>query len=212
MAQDLSEESDKGRDGAEIMDLSDLRRPRGGVACVAADPPWPYDDRLPGRGRGAAKHYDLMTVKDIGLLGLALRPKLADNVHLYLWTTNAFLPEAWQVARLWGFNPKTLLTWVKTRSGSSELPARELSGRLQIGMGHYFRNCTEHVVFAVRGRLPPAHRGLPTVFFAPRTQHSVKPDAAYEIFEAMTPPGPRLDMFARRRRPGWTAWGNGVER
>lgn len=118
----------------------------------------------------------------------------APNAHLYLWTTNAFLDEAFRLARGWQFEPRTVLTWVKPG----------------IGMGHYYRNNTEHVVFAVRGSLRTLRRNQPTAFTAPKSKiHSRKPEEFFKIVESMSP-GPYLEMFARVRRPGWEAWGNEV--
>lgn len=184
------------------------RRPPGGFVTVVADPPWPYADRLPGKKRGAAEHYALMSVGDICALGDLLRPKLAEEAHLYLWTTNAFMREAYDVVRAWGFERKTVLTWVKARRVALAGTAiqTEADPRIQIGMGWHFRNCTEHVLFAVRGKLRTRERWRPGVFFAPREQHSAKPEVFYEMMEAMSP-GPRLELFARAQRPGWSVWG-----
>jgi N6-adenosine-specific RNA methylase IME4 len=110
--------------------------------------------------------------------------------------------EAEDVARAWGFEPKALLTWVKTtKAGAVD----------RGGMGWYFRGATEHVIFAVRGAagIPSADR-LPNVFMAPRSGHSRKPGVLFEIAERCSP-APRVELFARERRLGWEAWGNEVE-
>ncbi|MDR7574208.1 MAG: MT-A70 family methyltransferase [Armatimonadota bacterium] len=176
--------------------------PRGRFATIAADVPWPYTDRLPGGGRGAAKHYPLMRMPDI--LALPVAAIAAADAHLYLWTTNAFVEKAYEVARAWGFEPKTIITWVKAVEDDRG------AVRVQIGMGHYFRGSTEHVLFAVRGRLAVRRRDIPTVYFAPRGRHSEKPDGFYADVIERASPGPRLEMFARKPRPGWTVWGNEV--
>src|SRR5262249_52433691 len=124
---------------------------------IVIDPPWPYDDRVNAKNRGAANHYPLMSLHDLSLL--PVREVAEDDAHLYLWTTNAFVASAFMLVKMWGFEQKTMLTWVKP----------------QIGMGHYFRNNTEHVVFAVRGKLAGKSRSLPTAFRANRRQHSEKP-------------------------------------
>ena len=174
---------------------------------IVADPPWQYRDKLkmggdqagtPHRGhRGAESHYPCMATDDICALGgpghLVGLP-IAEPAHLYLWVTNAFMEDGHRVARAWGFTPRTILTWVKP----------------QIGMGHYFRNNTEHVIFAVRGTLPTLRRDCPTAFTANRRRHSQKPDEFFEIVESMSV-GPYLEVFARRPREGWTVWGNEVE-
>ncbi len=186
-----------------------LLLPPGPFTTIVADPPWPYRDKVhagrvrasqdegytgtvKGR-RGAEGYYRVMSLEEIAALPVA--SVVAENAHLYLWCTNAFLEQAHQVARAWGFQPKTVITWVKDG----------------IGMGSYFRNCTEHVVFAVCGRLPVLRRNQRTVFHAAKSpRHSEKPEHFMQIVESMSP-GPFLELFARRQRPGWTAWGDDVE-
>lgn len=168
------------------------------VRTVVIDPPWSYRDRVNGENRGAVNHYETLSPHDIDrCFYQALRDlnlAVDDDAHLYNWCTNAFVVEAHQLARGWGFDPKTLLTWVKP----------------QIGMGHYFRNTTEHVVFAVRGTLACKRKDVRTDFSAKRGEHSAKPDEFFTIVESMSP-GPYLELFARRRRPGWYAWGNELQ-
>jgi len=122
------------------------------------------------------------------------------TAHLYLWTPNAFIHDAWEVAAAWGFVPRTILTWVKTKR--VDAPYR-MPDDIRIGMGRSFRNCTEHVIVAMRGKLAYLRKDVPGVFFAPRGAHSEKPDIFYDIVESMSP-GPRLELFAGRERPGWT--------
>jgi N6-adenosine-specific RNA methylase IME4 len=117
----------------------------------------------------------------------------AEDCHLYLWTTNRHVPDAIEVCRAWGFRYVTLLTWVK-------------SG---LGLGRYFRTSTEHVVFGVRGQLPTTPN-ICNWFSAKRSRHSKKPACFIELVERASPAGPRLELFARESRPGWTAWGNEV--
>jgi N6-adenosine-specific RNA methylase IME4 len=93
----------------------------------------------------------------------------------------------------WGFKFKTVLTWVKPG----------------LGMGHYFRNNTEHVLFAVRGRLGLARHDVPTAFSFPRRGHSEKPEEFYNLVESCSP-GPYLELFSRSLRPGWTMWGDEI--
>jgi N6-adenosine-specific RNA methylase IME4 len=162
---------------------------------ICADPPWAYRDKLSSvnaghpRHRGADSHYQTMPlewIKDLPVHTIA-----EADAHLYLWTTNAFMVEGHEVARAWGFQPRTILTWVKT----------------QIGMGHYFRNNTEHVIFAVRGSLPTNRKDVPTAFTAPRGAHSAKPECFIDLVESMSP-GPYVEIFSRRHRLGWDVWGN----
>jgi N6-adenosine-specific RNA methylase IME4 len=132
-----------------------------------------------------------MTTADIAALPIAEQAE--DDAHLYLWVTNPHLPEVWSVMEAWGFRYVTLLTWHKLGP---------------LGLGHYFRGHTEHVLFGVRGRLPISpERRERNHFAATRTRHSAKPDQFYEMVERVSP-GPYLELFARRRRYGWDVWGN----
>ncbi len=185
-----------------------------GFRCIVADPPWPYRaDRpfgsspehrpnswdRPTSAPSTRARYSLMPMTEIK----ALPVPADDNAHLYLWTTNAFMREAHEVAEVWGFKPKTIVTWVKTKVADR--------ASVSMKMGYYFRGATEHCLFAVRGKMRLNVRNLPTAFLWPRIgQHSRKPDAFFEMVETATP-GPRLELFARRARPGWTVWGNEVE-
>jgi N6-adenosine-specific RNA methylase IME4 len=107
--------------------------------------------------------------------------------------------EAHEVARAWGFVPKTICTWGKVQPDGSP----------SMKTGNYFRGATEHVVFAVKGRLPvPTEHPTPTLWLWPRLPHSVKPDAFYDLVERLSP-GPYLELFARRARLGdWHYWGD----
>lgn len=170
-----------------------LELPAHGFRTIVADPPWDYRDGL-GRGanytkRGAEAHYALLTAD--GVVSLPVGRLAYVNAHLYLWTTNAFMVQAHGVAASWGFEVKTILTWVKKG----------------IGMGHHFRNNTEHVLFGTRGTLALRRRDVPTAFHAPRRAHSEKPLEFFALVESVSP-GPYLELFGRHARPGWTVWGN----
>lgn len=171
----------------------------GGFSCLVADPPWRYGDKLPGPGRGAAKHYETMSIAEIEAMGEEISSVMAQDSHLYLWCTNGFVEEAHRVVRSWGFRTdnKQLVTWVKMTNDGK---------RVRIGMGRRFRNSTEQCIFAVRGKLPVLRRNVPNVFFAPRSLHSAKPQAFYDIVTSMSP-GPRLELFSRTVREGFTGWG-----
>ena len=156
---------------------------------LVVDPPWAYRDKLGDGPRGAIAHYQCLPQSS--LLALPVGDWAELDTHLYLWVTNAFMVEGHELAQGWGFKPRTILTWVKN----------------QIGLGHYFRNTTEHILFCVRGSLKGQRRDLPTHFIAPRGRHSAKPEAFYDMVESMSP-GPYLDVFARRQRMGWDTWGN----
>jgi N6-adenosine-specific RNA methylase IME4 len=140
-----------------------------------------------------------MTLDDIGALPVA--ELLAPVAHCYLWVPNALLPEGLTVLRAWGFDYKSNIVWHKVRKdGGSD-------GR---GVGFYFRNVTEVVLFGVRGKnartLAPGRRQV-NLLATRKREHSRKPDEIFPIIEACSP-GPRLELFARGARPGWTVWGN----
>jgi N6-adenosine-specific RNA methylase IME4 len=170
-------------------------------ATVMADPPWRFVNRT---GKMAPEHrrlsrYGTMTIEDICALPVA--DIAAPTAHLYLWVPNALLPEGLQVMSAWGFEYKTNLVWHKIRKdGGSD-------GR---GVGFYFRNVTELILFGVRGKnartLPPGRTQVNCISTRKR-EHSRKPDEQYELIEACSP-GPYLEMFARGARPNWAVWGN----
>lgn len=181
-------------------------------STIIADPPWPYKtpgrigaslehrpnrDKTLGAGNaGSRSRYGAMEIPKL----CALAVPASDNAHLYLWFTNIFAVEAHTIANAWGFRPMTILTWVKMKPDGSP----------SMKMGYYFRGATEHVLFAVRGSLRlQTKRALPTAYLWPRLPHSVKPDAFYALVEKASPPD-YLEMFARKTRIGWTAWGDQV--
>jgi N6-adenosine-specific RNA methylase IME4 len=156
-----------------------------------ADPPWPYRN---ARGRGAAaRHYRTMPLDQIVALKEYVIPLAAARCHLHLWTTKSFLEEGLAVLKEWGFRFKSYRVWVKK----------------QVGLGHYWRCCTEVLLLGVRGDYTFLNHSIPDYFFAPRRRHSEKPEEAREAVERVSP-GPRLELFARKVTPGWTAWGDEV--
>jgi len=188
--------------------LPDL--PEGPFSTVVVDPPWAYDDDLPGPGRGANSHYDVLHSGTVAGMGPQVRAATTSSAHLWLWTTNSFLREAFEVVEAWGFDRKTVLTWVKVQNEPEDLPHERAGGvevEDRLGMGHYLRNTTEHVLFATKGNRSTARNDVRTHFFAERTDHSTKPEKFYRLVEATSPPD-YLDLFARRPRDGWTVWGD----
>jgi N6-adenosine-specific RNA methylase IME4 len=168
---------------------------------ILADPPWQFQNKTgkvaPGHRR--LSRYATLTLSDIERLPVA--EVAADVAHLYLWVPNALLPEGLAVMRAWGFAYKSNLVWHKVRQdGGSD-------GR---GVGFYFRNVTELILFGVRGRnartLAPGRRQV-NLIASRKREHSRKPDELYPLIEACSP-GPFLELFARGVRPGWTSWGN----
>lgn len=163
--------------------------PPGGFATILVDPPWPL--------QGGEKHYRTMSLARIKALPVGALA--ARDAHLWLWTTNALLPKAYEVAEAWGFTVRSPLTWVKFRLG--------LGGRYQL------RNATEQLLFCTRGRAPLGSRSQPTWFNAPVTEHSRKPAEQFAIIERVSP-GPYLELFARRRPESnqpWAVWGDQVD-
>jgi N6-adenosine-specific RNA methylase IME4 len=173
---------------------------KGPFGTVLVDPPWRFSNRT---GKVAPEHrrlsrYPTMTVREIASLPVA--GLVADRSHCYLWVPNALLAEGLIVLQDWGFTYKSNLVWHKIRKdGGSD-------GR---GVGFYFRNVTELVLFGTRGGLRTAAPGRRQVnlFASRKREHSRKPDELYQIIEQCSP-GPYLELFARHRRPRWTAWGN----
>jgi N6-adenosine-specific RNA methylase IME4 len=171
---------------------------------ILADPPWQFANRT---GKIAPEHrrlsrYGTLTLDAIRALPVA--DLAAPVAHLYLWVPNALVPEGLAVMAAWGFAYKSNLVWHKVRGdGGSD-------GR---GVGFYFRNVTELLLFGTRGRnartLGPGRRQVNLIATRKR-EHSRKPDEIYPVLEACSP-GPRLELFARGARPGWTAWGNQAE-
>lgn len=155
---------------------------------ILADPPW---DVLQRGNYGAVKHYPLMTLDEIG--AMPVKDLVEDDAHLWLWVTNGTLRHGYDIAEAWGFTVRSPLTWVKWR----------------LGLGVYLRNSTEHLLFATRGKAPVNFRAQPTWLSAPQQDHSHKPEEQYAIIERISP-GPYLELFARRPRPGWHVWGNQI--
>ena len=174
----------------------------GPFRVLEADPPWSFGDRLPGNGRGAAKHYECMSIDAIRRLVL---PPLADDCVLLLWRVAAMQEEALSVVRAWGFTPKSEIVWVKTTGATEDTGAV----RLAFGMGRQVRACHEVCLIATRGKVKPLHHSQRSVFFAPRTRHSEKPAGFYDLVESLYE-GPRVRLFARSERPGWTSVGSEI--
>lgn len=157
---------------------------------IYADPPWQYGNQAT---RAATdKHYETMSVAAIAALPIARLAAPAS--HLHLWTTNAFLFEAKAILEAWGYEYKSVLVWVKPR----------------MGIGNYWRVAHEFLVLGVRGQAPFLHRGQKSWIEADRQGHSRKPEIFRQTIERVSP-GPRLELFGRRRAAGWTVYGNELE-
>lgn len=176
-------------------------------STIVADPPWRYNastTELKSGGRGGQAEHQYSTMTNAEIMALPVADLAADEAHLYLWVT---VPRLFggrndrtigpiEIVEAWGFEFKTMLTWVKPGSG---------------GMGWYFRGQTEHVIFATRGGLGIApDKREPNVIEAPRSGHSRKPPALFDLVERVSP-GPYLELFSREPRLGWDSWGKGYE-
>ena len=191
----------------ELDSIEQLRNHLRGeqFGTVLADPPWQFQNRT---GKMAPEHrrlarYETMTLDVIR--NLPVQEHLSEPAHLYLWVPNALLPQGIEVLRAWGFEYKSNIVWHKVRKdGGSD-------GR---GVGFYFRNVTELVLFGVRGKnartLPPGRKQV-NLISSRKREHSRKPDELYEVIESCSP-GPFLEMFARGKRRNWSVWGNQSER
>lgn len=167
---------------------------------ILADPPWRFNNST---GKVAPEHkrlsrYSTLSLKDI--MAIPVGDAALENAHLYLWVPNALIGEGLRVMEEWGFTYKTNLIWYKIRKDGGP------DGR---GVGFYFRNVTEMVLFGVKGSLRTLKPGRTQVniMLARKREHSRKPDELYEIIENCSP-GPYLEMFARGSRENWITWGN----
>ena len=168
---------------------------------ILADPPWQFQNRT---GKMAPEHkrlnrYSTLTLDDIKTLPVSAAAD--DTAHLYMWVPHALLPDGLEVMKAWGFNYKSNIVWHKLRKdGGSD-------GR---GVGFYFRNVTEILLFGVRGKnartLQPGRTQV-NYMGTRKREHSRKPDEQYELIESCSP-GPFLELFARGTRPNWSVWGN----
>lgn len=173
---------------------------QGPYSTILADPPWQFQNRT---GKMAPEHkrllrYPTMELKEI--LELPVPKLAAAKSHLYLWVPNALLQEGLRVMEAWGFTYKSNLVWYKIRKDGGP------DGR---GVGFYFRNVTELVLFGVRGSMRTLQPGRTQVnlLSTRKREHSRKPDEFYGLVESCSP-GPYLELFARFCRPGWDQWGN----
>ncbi len=173
-------------------------------STILADPPWQFQNRT---GKMAPEHkrlnrYPTLSLEEIKALPVA--DVLSATAHLYLWVPNALLPDGLSVLKAWGFEYKSNLIWYKIRKDGG--PDRR-------GVGFYFRNVTEVILFGVKGknaRTLSAGRSQENMIVSQKREHSRKPDEQYALIESCSP-GPFLELFARGSRPGWTCWGNQAE-
>ncbi len=183
-------------------DFADFMKGRK-FATILADPPWQFTNRT---GKVAPEHkrltrYPTLSLKEICAIPVADASE--DHAHLYLWVPNALLPDGLEVLRAWGFTYKTNIVWHKVRKDGGP------DGR---GVGFYFRNTTEILLFGIRGsmRTLAPGRSQVNIIKSMKQEHSRKPDEQYRIIQDCSP-GPYLELFARGKRDGWVLWGNQAE-
>lgn len=177
-----------------------LKDVKGKYNTILVDPPWRFQNRT---GKMAPEHrrlrrYLTMDLKDIK--NLPVGQLAGPNAHIYLWVPNALLQEGLDVLKAWGFTYKGNLVWYKIRKDGGP------DGR---GVGFYFRNVTELVLFGTKGKtrtLKPGRTQV-NIMLSRKREHSRKPDELYDVIERCSPP-PYLELFARHWRTGWIAWGD----
>ena len=178
---------------AELPEIKDelplVPLPSGVFDCIVIDPPWPYGTEYDAEGHRGASRYPELSLEILA----SMRIPASDSCVLWLWTTNAFMREAYALLDAWGFEAKTILTWVKDR----------------MGVGTWLRGITEHCLLAVKGSPRIELTNQTTVLHAKRREHSRKPDEFYTLVEELCPTSQRrLDCFSREKRKGWSQYGN----
>jgi len=170
---------------------------------LCADPPWPFNDKLPGNNRGAGKNYSLLTAAELVRFPL---PPIADDCVLFLWRVASMQQYALDVARFWGFEVKSEIVWLK----------KTVNGNRWFGMGRTIRAEHETCLVATRGKPRVKSHSIRSTFvtdfegFSAKVgRHSEKPEVFYDIVESLFD-GPYVELFARRQRPGWTCLGDQV--
>jgi N6-adenosine-specific RNA methylase IME4 len=188
------EERMKAMDPRNAQVLAALETMQPVYNVVYADPPWRFEpwSRISGMDRAADNHYESMSLDEIK----AIRVLAAPDCVLFLWATQPMLPQALEVMAAWGFTYVSHWVWEKDR----------------IGLGYWSRNVHELLLIGTRGDVPAPLPGeqLESIIQAPRGEHSAKPEVFARIIEQMFPNVPKLEMFARSRRPGWDQWGNEI--
>ena len=173
---------------AEEIKAEPIPHVEGPFRVIAIDPPWKYDNRVEDithRGRNQYPDMDAAAIEALPVARLA-----HDDCVLWLWTTNAFMHDAFHCLDAWGFTPKTILTWSK----------------ITMGLGDYLRNITEHCILAVRGKPILTLTNQTTLITEKRREHSRKPELFFDLVDSLCP-GSKLEMFSREQRAGWQAWG-----
>ena len=184
--------------------------PIGSYSLIVADPPWQYSLREADSTHRGRCPYPPMT--DTEILGLPIGAIANKDCYLLLWVTNNHLPLSFRCLQSWGFEYKSIFTWVKVTKGSTEDNPKQ-----SIGIGHYGRNCTEHFLVATKGNpgcfTKHGLTNIPNTIFAPRSRHSEKPQQFWNVADRLAEKlgGKNIELFARSRREGWDVWGAEIE-
>src|SRR5438093_1183699 len=184
-------------------DMRNLVKEGGRFGSILVDPPWRFKNLTGKVGPEHRRLYRYPTMSFEEIAALPIEKLTSEKSHLYLWCPNALLLEALSIMKVWGFDYKTNIVWYKVRKDGGP------DGR---GVGFYFRNVTETILFGIRGKLrtlPPGRRQV-NIVRSQKREHSRKPDEIYPIIEACSP-GPYLELFARAPRAGWRQFGDEVE-
>jgi N6-adenosine-specific RNA methylase IME4 len=193
-----------------VMTLESLPN-AGRYEAIAADPAWRFDVRNPetGLGRSADRHYATLRLEDIKALPVS--QIAGSDCWLMLWTTGSHMPQALEVIEAWGFKYSSVgFVWIKLRRNFQEGFFGIHLSDIAMGLGYTTRKATELCLLARRGSPRRLSRDILDAILAPVREHSRKPDEFYDRVERFAP-GPRLDLFARQRRPGWYAWGDQLD-
>lgn len=190
ISQPGKQERPSAEDGCTVEDLFWAAEQGRRYGCIYADPPWPYDNQA--TRASTDNHYKTMTLDDI--CELPIKQLVADDAHLHLWTTNAFIFDCPRIIEAWGFDYKSMFVWCKP----------------QMGIGNYWRVSHEILLFGTRGKCPFKSRSLMSWGQYKRGRHSSKP-AEIRGFIELASPGPYLELFARREVRGWQVWGDDVK-
>lgn len=177
----------------ESIENGTIKLPEGVFETIVIDPPWMYGevdnyDPLSPFGRVTSPYPEMSQDR---LLEIEL--PAAENCILWLWTTNKFMPDAYELLEKWGFDAKTILTWDK----------------INIGIGRWLRNVTEHCILAVKGKPLWDNTRYSTILHEKKTSHSVKPQGFYDMVDKLCV-GRKLDYFARKKRDGWEVFGDEI--
>jgi len=164
--------------------------PEGLFSVIVIDPPWPYGGDYDPESHRVASPYPEMSIDDLMVLTIPA----ADDCVLWLWTTNAFMHDAYHLLEAWAFEPKTILTWVKNK----------------MGVGYWLRGQTEHCLMAIKGKPNITLTNQTTYLLADNKGHSTKPDVFYRMVEGLCAEEKRIDMFARSKKDGWENYGNQI--